>query len=86
MSLPKITTTQAASIRQVLRQGAIATSEWTNGSGRYVAKRAIPPFCALIHVHGVSPAADALFAARPRVRSALVVIDRDSALMAAAKF
>ena len=27
------------------RGGAVAASDWTNGSGRYITKRTIPPFC-----------------------------------------
>lgn len=27
------------------RGGAVAASDWTNGSGRYISKRTLPPFC-----------------------------------------
>ena len=25
--------------------GAVLTSQWTNGSGRYITRKAVPPFC-----------------------------------------
>ena len=32
------------------RGGAVAASDWTSGSGRYITKRAIPPFCVEVNV------------------------------------
>tara|TARA_R110002110_G_scaffold166862_2_gene367735 strand:- start:166 stop:447 length:282 start_codon:yes stop_codon:yes gene_type:complete len=42
----KVTKTQLAAIR-IIKDcgGAVLTSHWTNGNGRYITKRAVPPHC-----------------------------------------
>ena len=42
----KPTKTQLQSLAELKRLGgAVMTSEWTNGRGRFTSKRAVPPFC-----------------------------------------
>jgi hypothetical protein len=42
----KINKTQKAALWQIHRcGGAVMTSHWTNGIGRYTRSRAVPPFC-----------------------------------------
>ena len=62
--------------------GAVASSDWTTGSGNFVAKRPIPAGCVEVEVknidtlHGQSRVfAQKVIAARPRVRKVIVVDD-----------
>ena len=62
--------------------GAIAASDWTTGTGRYISKRAIPALCSEIDssdVHKLKgkslKAAQRLLRERPRVRKIIVVDD-----------
>ena len=48
----KITKTQLSNLAEINeRGGVILASKWVTGRGRYVTKRAIPPFCDRIE-HG----------------------------------
>ena len=67
-------------------RGCRATSEWTNGSGRHVTKRATPVYCAEMPIAdamalpGLSgKEARKLHKARPRVSRVVVVVDRRAA-------
>jgi hypothetical protein len=75
----KITKPQQSSIDQLAsRGGAALASEWTNGSGRYVTKRAIPPTAARFErkEYSVSPAAaKALFDAHPRALAVVAIVE-----------
>jgi|18_taG_2_1085343.scaffolds.fasta_scaffold08347_3 hypothetical protein len=42
----KVTKTQLSAIAEIKQQGgAVLTSEWVSGNGRFTTKRAIPPCC-----------------------------------------
>ena len=77
----KFNKVQISNLEYVLRHGGvIPSSEWTNGSGRYVTRRALPPFCELIDVWDVRNLrgevrrnADRLLRKRPRVQRLVVV-------------
>ena len=76
---------QIETLREFMRMGGgcLASSEWTNGSGRYVTKRQPPVFCErlpierAIKLRGLSGIlARALHAERPRVSSVVIVVNR----------
>ena len=73
------------------RGGVVPASEWINGSGRYVSKRALPPFTVeiaarnAIWVRGeIGKRARKLLADRPRVTRLVVVTDLRAARAALA--
>ena len=40
---------QAEALATILADGGVvASSDWTNGSGRYTTRRAVPPYCELL--------------------------------------
>jgi len=42
----KITKSQIEALAELKRRGgAVITSQWANGNGRYTTRRSIPPFC-----------------------------------------
>lgn len=41
----KYNVTQLKNALEILEKGPIAASKWTSGTGRFISKRPIPPFC-----------------------------------------
>ena len=63
-------------------RGVCASSDWTNGSGRYVTRRAEPPFCRLMRINEamalpgwVGTQARKLHNARPRVQKVVAIVN-----------
>jgi len=63
--------------------GAVLASQWTTGTGNYIAKRPVPKFCKEIYVELIgtlkgktAAAAKRLVKAHPRARKLVVVHDR----------
>ena len=72
-----------------VNDGCIPSSEWTNGSGRFTTKKAVPRHCELLPIvqavglagkSGV--AARKLNKARPNIRKVVVVTNRRAAHLA----
>lgn len=62
--------------------GVVASGDWTNGSGRYVTKKAIPVHCSELAVQNidglvgeVKKSAKRLLKQRPNLRKLVVVTD-----------
>jgi len=73
-------TTDKNAIEIADQGGAIASSDWTTGSGRYISKRPIPNLCAEIYADDVESlvgksktAAMKLLKSRPRVQKIIFV-------------
>jgi hypothetical protein len=50
--MKKLTKSQIESLSAIhQRGGAVLTSEWVNGSGRYTSRRIVPQFCERIERH-----------------------------------
>jgi hypothetical protein len=69
-------------------RGVCPSSEWTNGSGRYVTRRAVPPFCRLMRISEamelpgeIGRQARRLHKARPRVQKVVAIVDLRGARM-----
>ena len=77
--------------------GAVITSRWITGSGRYISRRAVPPYCARIERGGnlfsicgklLPNIAEALpnvaeaFDRHPRCEAVIAITDADGALAA----
>lgn len=77
--------------------GAVISSKWTTGSGRYISRRAVPPHCSRIerggHLFAVSgkllpevaealPDVAEVFDRHPRCESVVAIIDKAEALAA----
>lgn len=79
-----ITQPQADSLKSLLyRGGVVASSEWTNGSGRYITSAAVPPYASKLSVWEASrtlrgevrKAFDRLVKARPRIERVVAITD-----------
>ena len=77
------TTVQRASLKALLDMGgAVITSEWTNGTGRYTTRRALPPFCKSIprYLAAHYPARiQKVFRAHPRCHAVIAVTNMRAA-------
>lgn len=78
-------------LAHIANNGAIAASDWTSGSGRYIRKRAIPDGAMEVNIPYLScytlpkrtlAAIKRLAKARPRVKKAIVITDWRKAMKA----
>ena len=85
----KINSRQIKSLRDIKRLGGIvASSKWTNGSGRYTTKRAIPPHCRMIEFYAAGAYPKRIrdfFRQNPRVQRAVAIVDMRAANRVCAK-
>ena len=83
MTRKKLTRVQLKSLREIHHfGGALITSFWTNGSGRYVTTRTIPPFCERIErsSSGNYPKRiQKVFNAHPRCKAVIAITNMRSA-------
>ena len=79
----KLTKPQLESLAEIHRRGgAVLTSEWTNGSGRYITARAIPPFCERIerlYLDLQPKRIQKIFANRPRCKAVIAITNMRAA-------
>lgn len=64
------------------RGGVVLVSEWTNGSGRFVTKKAIPPLCERVErrdAHKFSKRISSVFDERPKVQAVIAIMDMEEA-------
>jgi len=82
--MKRLTKPQALSLSAIhdYRGGVCPSSEWTNGSGRYITRRTVPPYCQLMTIDEamdlpgvVGKAARRLHRERPRVEKVVAVVD-----------
>jgi hypothetical protein len=75
---------QAEALSSILESGGVvASSEWTNGSGRHITRRTVPPYCELLeawqaesHLRGeVRRSFERLRRMRPRIQRVVAVTD-----------
>ena len=62
--------------------GVIPASDWVNGSGRYITKRAIPPHCERIERRDARKYPKriwSIFESRPRVQAVVAIINMRAA-------
>jgi hypothetical protein len=86
----KITKPQAAALRELLHFGGqVKASEWTNGSGRNITARTIPPFCERVErykKHLYPKRIKSVFEHQPRVQAVVAVVNMRGAKAALKKF
>ena len=74
---------QRESLFQIYKQGGVViASEWTNGSGRFVTKRAIPPHCERIErkdAHKHPKRISSIFDARPKIQAVVAIVNMRAA-------
>ena len=64
------------------RGGLVPASEWVNGSGRYITKRAIPPHCERIERRDARKYPKriwSIFESRPRVQAVVAIVNMRAA-------
>ena len=75
---------QADNLDSLLRAGGVVpSSEWTNGSGRFITRRTVPPYCRRMSITAASVQLcgeveqnfKRLIKARPRVEFVVAVTD-----------
>ena len=75
----KITKSQIKALAELKRiGGAVMTSEWTTGSGRYTSLRSIPPFCHRIERWGAwrqPERINKVFRKHPRCQAVIAITD-----------
>lgn len=79
----KINKTQKAALWQIHRcGGAVMTSHWTNGIGRYTRSRAVPPFCKRIERYRAEDypkRIQRVFRLHPRCQAVIAIVDMRAA-------
>ena len=82
---------QAQTLNEIYASGgAVLASEWVRGSGSYVSKRAIPPYCKEMNIDDAvavlggkaGKAAKAIKKAHPKARKVIAIVDMHSAARA----
>lgn len=64
------------------RGGLVPASEWVNGSGRYITKRAIPPHCERIERRDARKYPKriwSIFEERPRIQAVVAIVNMRAA-------
>lgn len=62
--------------------GAVLSSDWTNGRGRYITRRAVPPFCKRIEKFEACKypkRIQKMFSDHPRAQAVVAVVDMRNA-------
>ena len=74
---------QRENLLEIYNQGGVVlASEWTNGSGRFVTKRAVPPLCERIERRDADKypkRISSVFESRPRVQAVIAIVNMRAA-------
>lgn len=87
----KINHNQVQPLKEIYEAGgAVLAGAWVRGTGNYVSKRAIPPYCAEMNIHDAiltlrgkaGKSVKAIKKAHPKARKVIVILDMHNAARA----